>query len=322
MVVTVRTNGAMSCRLIAVGRPVVVVKLSRAWKHCSAGIYHQAIIFGANLTPTVAVQSFRFYARHGAISIWRRVSVKIKGVSGVAAFATSENWAGYIVPATALPIFSASGQWTVPALNCTDTPSAGASEWVGIGGQGWATGGSSGDLLQTGVTTSCVGGTQQNGAWWELMPSNPNYANYFTDFPISTGDAMEAGVYQLADGSWETRVDDLTTGVSGWMITGASWGVGADSSPTFTEQGLTTDLSYSGGYTAEWIVEDYTSNGSETPLANFGTITFSNLLINVLSGSSYPLTASDGTEIVQKGVLLALPSLPTSGGFSVRYTGP
>lgn len=317
--VAARISGADICRLISVGRPVVAIEISRSWVDCSSGIYHQSVVFGTNANPTGAQQAFRFYARRGAASVWSSVAVAIEGAP---AFAHSDNWSGYIVPASRMPIFSVSGQWNVPTLNCGDTPNAGASTWVGIGGEGWATGGTSGSLLQTGIDTNCVNGAQQDDGWWELWPSNPNSATHFTDLTVSAGDSIKAGVYQLADGSWETRIDDLTTGVSGWMITGKSWGVGADSAQAFTVQGLTTGLNYQGGYTAEWIVEDYTSNGTYTPFVNFGTIVFSNPLINLLSGPSYRLTASDGSEIVQHGVVLARPSLATSRGFSVTYTGP
>ena len=57
-------------------------------------------------------------------------------------------------------------------------------------------------------------------------------------------------------------MDDLTTGLSGVMTIGSGWGVRTDACDgTFDPQGHTTNLSFSGGYTAEWIVEDYAELG-------------------------------------------------------------
>jgi hypothetical protein len=55
-------------------------------------------------------------------------------------------------------------------LNCKHTTDAGESMWVGTGGAG----GSSGDLLQTGVRSDCIGGVQDNNpSWWEQFPQLP-----------------------------------------------------------------------------------------------------------------------------------------------------
>jgi hypothetical protein len=118
----------------------------------------------------------------------------------------------------------------------------------------WPTGGTSGALLQTGITTNCVNGAQQDHGWWELAPNY--YEIPFAGFAVSPGDTIQANVFQGSTGAWETRVDDLSTGLSGVMITGGGWGVLVDSgNGTFQLQGRTTFLSYAGGYTAEWIVE-------------------------------------------------------------------
>ena len=84
------------------------------------------------------------------------------------------NWSGYVVPSSSALVTDVSGDWTVPMLNCADTPNGDESTWVGIGGQEWATGGTSGALLQTGINSDCVDGAQQNTAWWEEVPATPN----------------------------------------------------------------------------------------------------------------------------------------------------
>lgn len=237
-------------------------------------------------------------------------------------FVQSLNWSGYVVPSSSALITDASGQWTVPTLDCANTPNAGEFTWVGTGGAG----SSSGDLLQTGVGDDCVDGVQQDFGWWEEVPNSPNSEVTFARFPVSPGDSIEAFVFQITSdcstncGQWETELEDLHTGLAGFMVTGEGWGVASIGSGTFPYQGTTTDLAYSGGYTAEWIVEDYEFDGSWAPFANYGTVNFSDLQLGGLS--PWYLTASEGLEIVQDGVVLSTPSAPGNDSFSVSYTTP
>jgi Peptidase A4 family len=210
-----------------------------------------------------------------------------------------------------------SGQFTVPTLNCSRTPNAGESEWVGIGGNG----GSSGDLLQTGVVSDCRGGVQyDNVGWWEEYPQYPEID--FKTMSVSPGDQIAASVYRASDGTWVTRVDDLTTGVSGVMNSGNAWGTILDSNPStwYVREGNASTVSYAGAYTAEWIVEAYgTSGGGQTQLADFGTIAFTNVKTSL---PSWSLTTNEAVGLGDKnGYLLAAPSAPQGDGFSVAYTG-
>lgn len=222
------------------------------------------------------------------------------------------NWSGYVYVNSSV-IYDVSGEWTVPTLDCGATPNATASIWAGAGGDGPGTGA----LLQTGVLTMCTNGVQENAGWWEELPSDPNHPNPFDNFPVAAGDVIDASVYQTTTGAWETRVNDLSTGLSGIMITGEGWGVyqdGSDSS--FPEQGSTAGLSYSGGTSAEWIVED--PGATPAPFANYTTVSFSDLETSM---SSWTLTPDDAWEIVQNGVVLSTPSMPSITGFTVTYTG-
>jgi hypothetical protein len=160
---------------------------------------------------------------------------------------------------------------------------------------------------------------QRNSGWFEEYPSTPNTLKNFLGFPVSPGDSIQASVYQGASGAWNTRVDDLTTGLSGVMVTGQGWGVFADGgNGTFTLQGSTAGLSYSGGYSAEWIVEDYSQNGSLVPFANYGRVDFSGLTTSL---TPWYLTLNEGVAIAQNGVVISTPSAPANNGFSVSYTG-
>ncbi len=133
---------------------------------------------------------------------------------------------------------------------------------------------------------------------------------------------MTAYVYQIESncttycGQWETVLEDLTTGIEGVMVTEEGYGVTSIGSNSFTQQGSTVGLSYSGGTTAEWIVEDYGS--PMVPFANYGTVTFSNLH----SDLNTPTLAGDAWAIEQNGVVLSTPFAPEGDGFSVSYTGP
>jgi hypothetical protein len=233
----------------------------------------------------------------------------------------SPNWSGYVLPSSTL-ITEVAGTWTVPTLNCSATPNASVGVWVGIGGWGWQTGGSSGALLQTGIGSVCTNGVQTNTGWFEEYPSNPNHSYPFTGFPVSAGDTIKATVYEGAGSSvWVTKVDDVTKGLTGVMVTGGAWGVAVDSgNGSFPQQGSAAGLSYSGGYTAEWIVEDngVGADNSLAPFANFGTVVFTNL---TTSASSWSLATSYPVEIVQGGQALSTPSAPVGSGFSVSYTG-
>jgi hypothetical protein len=232
------------------------------------------------------------------------------------AFNSSSNWSGYVVPSSSAIITDVSGEWTVPTLNCNDTPNAGESTWVGIGGAN-----SGSVLLQTGISDNCVNGVQQNSGWWEEVPSNPNQENIFTNFPVSPGDTIQASVFENNSGTWTTLVEDMTSGLEGIMVTGEGWGVIPIGASQFSYQGTTTYLSYTGGYTAEWIMEDTTNGLSDTlvPFANYGSVTFTNLGTSLMP---WYLTASEGMQIEQNGSILSVPSLPNNDGFSVYYTGP
>lgn len=231
-------------------------------------------------------------------------------------FAVSSNWSGYVVP-SATPVTSVSGGFTVPKLNCARTRNGSEAAWVGIGGAK----GAAESLLQTGVVSECVDGLQkEDPGWWEEYPdSGP--ATLFS-MTINPGDEIEASVSQSSDLSWTTTLDDRTTHVSGFMHTGDEWGTYLDTDQTaVTRGGDTLGLTYSGGTTAEWIVEDFSSVNGLVPFADFGTVTFTGLATSV---PAWALTANEQVGLGEEsGLLLAAPSAPdsTGKGFSVAYTG-
>ena len=335
----VRTTGANECRMAFAGGATVTVTFSRAWKRCSAGIFRASVTLGANSGQSAQVVTFRLLLRQGSKTFSSSLgTVRVKSLTATPApapapssispeFGQSATWSGYVIPSSSALITDASGQWTVPTLNCTVTPNSGVATWVGIGGWTPTGGTSSGNLLQTGVVSNCVNGVQQNYGWWELWPDNAE--TEFTSFPVTAGDTIAAFTYQITTGcttscgQWETKVEDLTTGLQGIAVTQEGWGVTQISSSSFSYQGRTA-LSYSGGYTGEWIVEDYWSNyqqsTSAVPFASYGSVTFTNLILGGLS--PWYLTANEGVEMVQNGAVVSTPTSPSNGNFSVSYTGP
>lgn len=236
----------------------------------------------------------------------------------------STNWSGYVVPSSSALVTNAQGDWAVPTLNCGATPNSDVYIWAGIGGEQWSTGGTSGALLQTGTISNCVGGVQENSAWWEVVPASPNHEQTYTNFPVSAGDEIQADVFELSDGNWETLVNDLNTGLSALMVTGDAWGVGPTTSGTitFTIQGNAQNINYSGGYTAEWIVEDPTDTATQMliPFADFGSVTLSDL---ESSFTSWSLTPGEEWGIVDsEGTIIAEPTSNTADDFTDTYTAP
>lgn len=277
-----------------------------------------------NVAPALVEQQwiFTLTASDGAGQNATATQTLIQAAPSASAQNPSNNWSGYVVPSSSSLITDAQADFTVPTLNCTDVPDGQTWIWVGIGGEQWATGGSSGSLLQTGVNTSCIDGIQQDIGWWEVVPATPNYAQNFTNFPISPGDEIQASVFQETNGVWETLLNDLNTGLSALMVTGQSWGVGPTTtgSINYTIQGSAVGINYSGAYTAEWIVEDPTNTSTQSldPFANFGSVNFTDL---ESSFKTWSLTPDETWAIVQSGDTLASPSVTTADAFTVAYTG-
>jgi hypothetical protein len=266
--------------------------------------------------------SFTFTASNSSNQSATSTQTLTQEASTLPADNPSSNWSGYVVPSSLALITDAQGQFSVPVLDCADTPNADSSIWIGIGGEQWSTGGSSGSLLQTGINADCVGGIQGNTAWWEVVPATPNFEQTFTGFPVSAGDVIQDDVSENSDGTWQTELDDLNTGLSAVMVTGESWGVSVTAQAlSWTPQGSAANISYAGAYTAEWIVEDDTNSSTLglNPFANFGSVTFIDLRS---SFTSWSLTQNETWAIVQNGQVLSTPSSSSTDGFTVSYEGP
>ena len=196
---------------------------------------------------------------------------------------TSSNWSGYAVSGFG-PYKSVSSSWRQPAVDCSKTPTAWSSFWVGLDGDTTST------VEQTGTEADCSKGTAVYYAWYEMYPKYPvNYAN-----PVYAGDSLSASVTYSGSGYFKLTLSDKTRG---WSQT--------------TIQRLKAAKVGS----AEVIAEAPSGRGGILALADFGTAAFSGATVN---GS--PLTNStpglDPITKVSGSTVSAVPSAIGGGSFT------
>ncbi len=199
---------------------------------------------------------------------------------------TSTNWSGYATTGTTYT--DVKGTWTEPTATCSSRQTAYAAFWVGIDGDG------TNSVEQIGTDSDCSRGRATYYAWYEMYPQYPvNLSN-----PVSPGDSMTGEVKYNGSGSFTLSIKDNTKG----------WSFSTNQTYTPAQRG-----------SAEWIAEAPSSNSGVLPLANFGTVNFSNCTANGASISSNP----NPDEIVMEtsgGTVKAQPSGLGSGGSSFSVT--
>ena len=167
---------------------------------------------------------------------------------------TSGNWSGYVAetklikPASNV-VTDVSGTWVVPAITTTST--AASSCMVGI--DGWSTnsveeiGTAQGMYLgQTAISYS---------AWYEMWTPSTSHWSTITAMTVNPGDQMHAEVKYLGSNKFKLTIKDITENQS--------------FSTTQTLKGAKRS-------SAEWLVTapSDAATGDEYPLANFGTVPF------------------------------------------------
>src|SRR5690348_725408 len=180
---------------------------------------------------------------------------------------TSGNWSGYGVPleGTVSDTFSqVSGTWTVPGV--TGPLGRGttySSVWVGIDGY------SSGTVEQIGTEQDWVNGKPRNYVWFEMYP---NAAYQITGFPINAGDSISAQVVYVGETTVQTGVGrhKSTSRQSVFQLTIVNNTQGRSYTVPTSYATIPTPSRSS----AEWIIEA-PSSGKILPLANYGTVNFS-----------------------------------------------
>jgi Peptidase A4 family len=196
---------------------------------------------------------------------------------------TSTNWSGYAV--TGGRFTSVSAAWTQPSATCSGT--AYSSFWVGLDGD------TSNTVEQTGTDADCSGSTPQYYAWYEMYPKFPVNLRY----TVRPGDKMSASVTTDGRGGFTLTISDAT---QGWSNT------------------TNARLKSAKLASAEVIAEAPSSSGGVLPLANFGTVSFSNAKANgaLLTSSTPnidPITMQSGSTVK------AQPGNISSGNFSVTW---
>ena len=171
--------------------------------------------------------------------------------------ASSLNWAGYDDVGGTYTSVSAS--WIQPAVTCSGGKSSYSSFWVGLDGDG------SNSVEQTGTEADCSHGRAFYSSWYEFYPAYPvNYSN-----AVSPGDSFSASVTYTGGTGYRLILTDNT---KGWSHTTTGSAPGALNA------------------SAEVIAEAPSSNRGVLPLANFGSMTFSNAKANGSNLGSVPTT--------------------------------
>lgn len=201
---------------------------------------------------------------------------------------TATPWNGYITYVHPAIIDQVQGSWTVPS-NCGLVNNyGGLGEWVGLGGT--QTGQT---LVQAGVFSRCFAASQKNTIVWQVIP--PMKQAEDTEISVSTGDKISASVTESYE-NYTLIVHDTTSGVS-------------------FRKTYTLPARSAIPYTAEWIVEDLTSEGY--PLSPFSLITFTGCSYGP-GGKDAPTTAD--STVSETGNKTKVSAITNPGAtFSVQY---
>ena len=220
----------------------------------------------------------------------------------------SANWSGYVWEGANDGV---SGQWTVPTLDCLDTPNGLSADWVGVNGDSYP------GLFQTGVTDECLDGVQTDWAWFtdeaEGLGTDQYSPNDVFD-DVSPSDVITAEVFLDTDGYWVYSITDLTSGDSTGNVEardGNDYLVGAAGEAEWIEE----DVGCPNGGDNCWS----NGGGSFWDFPNFGAVTFTSLGLWI-SASSFTLPDSDAIAMTYPdGSVEASPSQSNDDGFTVTY---
>ncbi len=209
---------------------------------------------------------------------------------------TSTNWSGYatltnLAHPQSNAVSDVKGSWVVPAVTCSATNTY-SSAWVGIDGY------SDNTVEQTGTEHDCIGGAPSYYAWYEMYPK---FA-FKVSLAVHAGDTINAEVKYISGNKFQLTLVNATTG------------------RTFT----TIQSARASRQSAEWVMEAPWSGGV-LPLANFGTVNFTNsqaTINGITGGINNPLWQNDPITMVNgSNNPKATPSSlsPDGSSFSVQW---
>ncbi|EKG15813.1 Peptidase G1 eqolisin [Macrophomina phaseolina MS6] len=127
----------------------------------------------------------------------------------------------------------------------------------------------------------------------------PDYAYDFSGITISAGDVIAMSVTSSSSTKGVAVIENITTG------------------KTVTK--TITSSSALGGQNAEWIVEDFESNGSLVNFADFGTVLFTNAVAKTSSGTTVGPSGATSIDIKQSNKVLTSVSYPGTDEVEVTY---
>jgi hypothetical protein len=198
----------------------------------------------------------------------------------------STNWAG--CDNTGSHYTTVSASWVQPSVTCPKQGTYYSSFWIGLDGDG------SNSVEQTGSEADCSRGRASYYSWYEFYPAYPvNYSN-----TVRPGDHFSASVTSNGSGKYTLVLSDTT---QGWSHT--------------TTGSAPSALNAS----AEAIAEAPSSNRGVLPLANFGTVSFTNVTVNGAALGTVP-TPNRLTMVTSGGTTKASTSaLSGNNAFSVTW---
>jgi hypothetical protein len=200
---------------------------------------------------------------------------------------TSADWSGYAT--TGDTYSSVSGSWTQPAATCSSADTAYAAFWVGLDGDTTRT------VEQIGTESDCAQGSPVYAAWYEMYPAAP----VSIDRPVAPGDSLSGSVTADGAGGFTLTLNDSTQG----------WTFSTTAAASRAQLG-----------SAEWIAEAPSNGRRALPLANFGTVSFTQCAANGTALGANPNLEAI-TLAARNGPVEAQPSSLTSdgAGFSVTW---
>jgi hypothetical protein len=213
----------------------------------------------------------------------------------------SKNWSGYAITASPGAVTDVKGSWIVPAVATTKSATYSAF-WVGIDGYG------SGTVEQIGTSSD----TDSRGrpvyyAWYEMYPAYPVTIQH----TVSVGDKMTGEVSYASGVFTLTLIDAGTNGV---------YGDSTDWTETITQAGTSSMQRLS----AEWVAEAPSSMSKVLPLANFGTVTFTDCQATIGGTTASISSFSYGYDaifmVANPKTVKAAPSALSADGSSFSVT--
>ncbi|KAJ5806278.1 uncharacterized protein N7503_003880 [Penicillium pulvis] len=173
----------------------------------------------------------------------------------------------------------ASATITVPTPTALATGNAqyqAASAWVGIDGSNYTTA-----ILQTGVDFYVLNGESWVDVWYEWYP---NSSLDYDELLVSPGDVIVASVNETSTSKAICVVKNLTTGESATQV---------------------VMLQRVQRHYAEWIVEDFSTEGNAVDFVGFDNVSFEGCVAEDSVGRVYDTEGAIVYDLVINGVVVA-----------------